>query len=206
MKIGVLSLQGAFAKHAEMLEIVGLATAFVRYPEELKGCSGLIIPGGESTVMTRQIKDMQFLAPLREFAQNFPIFGTCAGMILMAREGILSLLDISVNRNAYGRQSASFITDLNVNFCEDGGNYKTVSAFFIRAPRISQIYSQEVKILAEYESEPVLIQQGFHLAAAFHPELTDDCKIHKYFGELCKIKQSPLQLSKTTHTRSFQTI
>lgn len=180
-KIGVLALQGAFAKHEQMLEKLGRQTLQIRYPEELKHCSGLIIPGGESTTLTHQIKAMHFLAPLKEFANSHPIFGTCAGLILMAREGILSLLECSVARNAYGRQLASFSAPLSLNF-----SAQPFDALFIRAPRLSKIHAKSVKVLAKHEGEAVLIQQGFHLASSFHPELTQDLRIHQYFCDLCK--------------------
>lgn len=195
MSIGVLALQGAFVKHEQMLKELGVQHLQVRYPHELARCDGLIIPGGESTTMTYQIQELNFLDPLKEFAKDHPIFGTCAGMILMAREGILSLLDISITRNAYGRQCASFLVDLH-----------GIPALFIRAPRISKIYSAKVAVLMKHADEPVLIQQGLHLASAFHPELTKDLRIHKYFTKLCKIKLSPLQQSKIILTKSFQSI
>ena len=175
-KIGVLALQGAFAKHEEMLAKLGIPSLQVRYQHQLSLCSGLIIPGGESTTMTGQIKERELLKPLKEFAKTYPIFGTCAGLILMAREGILSVLDISVRRNAYGRQKDSFTTPLALSFAE-----KPIEALFIRAPRISAIHSPDVRVLAQIADEPVLIQQGKHLAAAFHPELTNDSSVHRYF-------------------------
>ncbi len=115
-KIGVLALQGAFAKHVDVLERIGVSALEVRYPSQLSHCDGLILPGGESTTMTKQILEMGFAQPLKEFAQHAPLFGTCAGMILMAQAGILGLLDITVDRNAYGRQSDSFSCNLDLTF------------------------------------------------------------------------------------------
>lgn len=180
-KIGVLALQGAFAKHVEMLHCLDVPSLLVRYPSELSQCNGLIIPGGESTTMSRQIIEMAFLEPLQEFSKNFPILGTCAGMILMARGGILNLLDITVTRNAYGRQCDSFSSALQLSFTD-----KPYQAPFIRAPRITQIHSNEVQILASHKDEVVGIQQGHHMALSFHPELTQDPTIHKYFLSLCE--------------------
>ncbi len=186
-KIGVLALQGAFAKHREMLEALGVESIEVRTKEDLSQVEGLIIPGGESTAML-SLNDL----PLADFKK--PIFGTCAGMILMAHLGFLA---VTVSRNAYGRQSHSFSTDLRVNLDKP----TTVHAIFIRAPRIEAIHSPDVQVLSD---KPVIIRQGDYLATAFHPELTNDTAIHHYFVQICKEKQSPPQPSKTTPTKSFQ--
>ncbi len=186
-KIGVLALQGAFAKHREMLQQIGVASLEVRTPGDLEACDGLILPGGESTVM----HSLNTL-PLATFAK--PIFGTCAGMILMAH---LGLLEITVERNAYGRQAHSFSKDLTV-YLERA---HTVHAIFIRAPRITSILSPDVQVLAD---TPVIVRQGNYLATTFHPELTNDPCIHHYFVEICKEKQSLPQPLKTTPTKSFQ--
>jgi pyridoxal 5'-phosphate synthase pdxT subunit len=172
-KIGLLALQGAFAKHEEALKKLGVETVQVRYADDLNQCQAMIIPGGESTVMHHHLKERHLIEPLKSFAQSRPIFGTCAGMILMANEG---LLDISISRNAYGRQSASFSTQLSLSFTD-----QPIEAFFIRAPRIRAILSPNVAILATLGNEPVLVQQGLHLAASFHPELTNNLTIHQYF-------------------------
>lgn len=188
--IGVLALQGAFAKHIQMIQFLGYPTVEVRKPKELEKCQGLIIPGGESTVMTRQIKFIEMGGALQEFAKNNPIFGTCAGLILISREIIgdvmqpMGLLDIAVERNAFGRQVESFTVDLEVDIVPK----QEFNAVFIRAPRIRQA-SQEVKILAHYEGEPVLVQQGRHLGATFHPELTLNPLIHKYFVGIVQEKK-----------------
>lgn len=187
-KIGVLALQGAFAKHREMLDRINVPSLEVRTPKELAQVDGLIIPGGESTTMLK-LNEL----PLTEFDR--PIFGTCAGMILMAH---LGFLDITVERNAYGRQCDSFSTDLTVHLAKP----HTIHAIFIRAPRVIEIQLPEVKVLAE---TPVLLRQGDYLASAFHPELTKDPAIHHYFVQICKEKQLLRQQSKTTPTKSFQT-
>lgn len=188
LRIGVLALQGAFAKHCEMLDRIGLPPLEVRTARELEDLDGLIIPGGESTTMWK-LNDL----PLKEFDR--PIFGTCAGMILLVRLGLLA---VSIERNAYGRQCASFSTDLTVYLDEP----RTIHALFIRAPRVTALHSPEVHVLAD---EPVLIRQNDYLASAFHPELTNDPAIHHYFAQICKEKQLRRQQSKTIHTKSFQT-
>jgi 5'-phosphate synthase pdxT subunit len=189
LMIGVLALQGAFFKHIEMLKTLGVAAKEVRYPKDLEECDGLIIPGGESTTMIKQMEVVDLRKEISSFAATKPIFGTCAGLILMSREVMenrimpLGILDIAVERNAFGRQADSFRT--NIKLCLTPSRVKSVPAFFIRAPRIRQC-GPEVKILAQYEDEPILIQQGFHLGATFHPELSNDPTIHKHFLSLIK--------------------
>lgn len=179
--IGVLALQGAFLKHQEQLAALGVKTVEVRVPSDLDCCRGLILPGGESTVMTKLIHSNNLLKPLLQFSALFPIFGTCAGMILMSREGILDLIDITVVRNAYGRQKSSFFTELTLDLPEPA----KMEAFFIRAPQIKSLHSNEISILAKVGEVPVLVQQGRHLACAFHPELTKDLTLHRYFVQIC---------------------
>lgn len=185
--IGVLALQGAFAKHIAMLESLGIHTIDVRKPEDLEVCQGLIIPGGESTTMTRQIDYIHLTDPLKEFAKKKPLFGTCAGLILMSQEIYADprepfrILDIAVERNAFGRQYESFTVNLEAKLIAD--KKEIVPAVFIRAPRIRHC-GPEVEILASFEQEPVLVKQGFHLGATFHPELTHSTAIHKYFVSL----------------------
>lgn len=192
IKIGVLALQGDFAKHIDVLRSMGVEVIEVRKPEDLSNCMGLIIPGGESTVMLRQIDFIKLKQPLLEFAQQRPVFGTCAGLILMSSQiqassmQPLGLLDVAVERNAFGRQIESFTTSLELNL--ESEKMKRADAFFIRAPRIRQV-GPAVKILASFEQEAVLVQQGFHLGASFHPELTQDSTIHRYFLEMIR-KQS----------------
>lgn len=187
--IGVLALQGDFAKHVEMLRSIGIEAKEVRKPQELEGCQGLIIPGGESTVMLRQIDFIQMKQPLLDFAQQHPLFGTCAGLILMSKrvEGSvmepLGLLDITVARNAFGRQIESFQASIEVEL--NPAHIKLVRGYFIRAPRIRDL-GTEVKVLATYQREAVLIRQGHHLGASFHPEISEDPFIHRYFIEIIR--------------------
>jgi pyridoxal 5'-phosphate synthase pdxT subunit len=189
--IGVLALQGAFAKHAEMLRTLGVKIVEVRKPADLLLCDALVVPGGESTTIMKQMHFIQLREPFIEFAAKKPVFGTCAGLILMSRSIIgdkmqpFHLLEIDVERNAFGRQVESFHTDLELNL--KPGQIKEVPAVFIRAPRIRQI-SENVTVLAKWQDEPVLVRQGFHIGATFHPELTKDHTIHAYFLSLVKGK------------------
>jgi len=190
LKIGILALQGAFAKHEEMLKTLGVDTILVRTPADLSLCDALVIPGGESTTIFRQINFIQLDEPLKQFAGQKPIFGTCAGLILMSKEVIaypsiqtLGILDIAVERNAFGRQAESFRTELTVSVSPR--ETFLFPSVFIRAPRIRQC-THNVKVLASYDNEPVLVQQGNHLGASFHPELTSSNLIHKYFLSLVK--------------------
>lgn len=187
--IGVLALQGAFAKHAEVLRALGAKVIEVRKPDDLLLCDGLIIPGGESTTMMKQIEFIDLKHPLEQFAAKKPVFGTCAGLIMMSKS-ILSdkmqpfhLLDVDVERNAFGRQADSFQTTLEIRL--KSNQTKTVPAVFIRAPRIRHV-DDNVTVLAKWQDEPVLVQQGFHLGSTFHPELTPDSTIHSYFLSLVK--------------------
>ena len=189
LKIGVLALQGAFSKHIEMLRSLGVDAVEVRKPQELEACDALIIPGGESTTMMRQIQYIDLAQKLASFAKQKPIFGTCAGLILMSRTILedplkpFGLIEMDVERNAFGRQADSFVTDLVLHL--EARRTKNFAALFIRAPRIRN-FSEQVEILAKLQEEPVLVKQGFHLAATFHPELTDDVTIHEYFIQLVK--------------------
>lgn len=187
--VGVLALQGAFAKHAAMLKGLGVQVVEVRKPQDLDKCDALIMPGGESTVIFRQMRFINFLDSLLEFSKKKTVFGTCAGLILMSEKIVegasserlvepLHLLDISVERNAFGRQIESFETELD--FHPETGRRITIPAVFIRAPRIRKV-GEGVRVLATWKGEPVLVQQGFHLGAVFHPELTNDPSIHLYF-------------------------
>lgn len=189
MLIGVLALQGDFAKHEDRLRSLGAPVCHVRTPQELEACDALIIPGGESTVILRQLDFVKMKRPLQEFAQQKPIFGTCAGLILMASSihsstmKPLGLLDIAVERNAFGRQVESFQASIALHLTSEQA--KAFQAFFIRAPRI-RANGEQVKVLASYQGEPVLVQQGHLLGASFHPELTNDPAIHQYFLELVR--------------------
>src|SRR5919204_4730940 len=177
MTIGVLALQGNFREHAAMLRRLGANVVEVRKPEQLEGLDGLVIPGGESTAITRLIR----LYGLEEAIRRFEgaVFGTCAGMILVDRDH-LGLVDLGVRRNAYGRQVASFEADLDL-----AGEAEPLRGVFIRAPRVADV-GPEVQVLAEHDGEPVLVQQGRILAAAFHPELTDDTRVHERFLDLVR--------------------
>lgn len=187
MKIGVLALQGDFAEHITILEGIGVETAEVRLAAQLGSIDGLIIPGGESTTIGKLAEDFELMEPLREFGKQNPIWGTCAGAIFISKDAhrhqpLLGLMDITVERNAFGRQVASFETDIDVpalkNVSEDGGSYH---AIFIRAPMIDSV-GESVEVLARLEDGSIVAaQQGNLLATAFHPELTGDDRFHRYF-------------------------
>ena len=188
-KVGVLSLQGDFAAHGAAVERAGAEPVYVRDAEQLADLDGLIIPGGESTTMLKLLRYDNLLEPLAEFGRRKPIFGTCAGAILMAREvsqpaqESLGLMDIGVERNGYGRQVDSRVTEIEPepDFTERTGNGK-LEAVFIRAPIIRRV-GPEAKVLARYQGDPVLVEQGKHMVATFHPELTADSRIHELFLE-----------------------
>ena len=184
-RVGVLALQGDFAAHVGMLGQLGVETREVRRPAQLGGLNGLILPGGESTTLLNLMRDEPWFDELRRFhAQDGAIFGSCAGAILVCREvqdpaqPSLGLLDAVVQRNGYGRQVDSFETDL-----EWVGHAGPLRAIFIRAPRFRAL-GPEVEVLARLDGEPVLVQQGRILAGTFHPELTDDGRVHQHFVEL----------------------
>lgn len=189
MIVGVLALQGDFAKHEELLRSLGTEVKQVRRPADLAECSGLIIPGGESTTLFRQMDFIQMRPALLEFAARKSIFGTCAGLILMSKEieasdrKPLNLLDITLERNAFGRQVDSFKAPITLHLEQP----VRFNAYFIRAPKICR-HGPEVKVLAEFEGKPVLVRQGRHLGACFHPELTDDPLVHQYFLNMLKNK------------------
>jgi 5'-phosphate synthase pdxT subunit len=177
MRIGVLAIQGDFREHASMLRRLGAEPVEVRKPEELEGLDGLVIPGGESTAIMRLARIYGLEEALRSFAR--PVFGTCAGMILLDRDH-LGLVDVSVRRNAYGRQVASFEADLEL-----AGEAEPLRGVFIRAPRVADA-GPGVEVLAEHDGEPVLLRDGRFLVASFHPELTDDPRVHELFLELVR--------------------
>jgi 5'-phosphate synthase pdxT subunit len=181
LTIGVLALQGNFREHAAMLRELGAEVVEVRLPEQLEALDGLVIPGGESTAIMRLMRLYGLEEPLREFAP--PIFGTCAGMILVDRAH-LGLADLEVARNAYGRQVASFEADLRLD-----GDPEPLRGVFIRAPRVGEC-GPEVEILAAHDGEPVLLRDGRILVASFHPELTDDTRVHQRFLDLVREEQS----------------
>ena len=180
-KVGVLALQGDFEAHEKALQRAGAEAVEVRSAHDLEGLDGLIIPGGESTTMLKLLEEEQLVAPLWEFAQTHPILGTCAGAILLASavshpaQASLGLMDIDIERNAYGRQLDSRIARLNLE-----GSGAGLEAVFIRAPIIRRV-GENVKVLARYQNSPVLVEQGKHLVATFHPELTRDPSVHLMF-------------------------
>lgn len=192
MKVGVLALQGAVAEHMHMLEKVGVETLAVKRVSQLEEISGLVIPGGESTTIGKLMRYYGFWQPLQDLAaQGFPLFGTCAGLIILAKriagqdDVHLSVMDIYVERNAFGRQRESFETDLVIKDVAD--DFRSV---FIRAPLILEV-GESVEVLSIHKEQIVAARQANVLATSFHPELTDDERLHAYFVEM--IKQHELQ-------------
>ncbi len=190
MKIGILALQGAFVEHEKMLAQLGVESIELRNLEDFQQhrseLSGLILPGGESTAMGKLLRDQQMLIPLREAILNgLPVFGTCAGLILLAKqitskeESHLATMDIVVERNAYGRQLGSFYTEAD---CKGVGK---IPMTFIRGPIISSV-GEEVDILAIVNNQIVAAQEKNMLVTSFHPELTKDLRLHQYFMNMCK--------------------
>jgi len=190
MKIGVLALQGDFAEHIAMLKRIKVETAQVRLPEHLMGLDGLIIPGGESTTIGKLANDFGLLEPLREFGQRHAIWGTCAGAIFLSKDinrdqPLLGLMDIKVERNAFGRQVDSFETDLDVpELKQVTGTKNPYHAVFIRAPLIESVSADAKSLASLADGRIVAAQQGHLLATAFHPELTNDTRFHEYFLSL----------------------
>jgi pyridoxal 5'-phosphate synthase pdxT subunit len=168
----VLALQGGFEAHAKALEELGARTRVVRVPTDLDGLDGLVMPGGESTTMTLGVEREELGEPLREFVRSGrPVLGTCAGLIMLDRDH-LGLLDVTVRRNAFGRQPSSFEADLQFEGAP-------LHAVFIRAPWVED-HGDEVEVLAEVDGRPVAVRQGNVLAVAFHPELTDERRLHRW--------------------------
>ncbi len=186
-RVGVLALQGDFEAHAKAIERAGAEPVLVRTAAELKGIDGLIIPGGESTTMLKLLNFMDLKEPLREFAREKPVFGTCAGAILLAKEvqnpaqESFGVIDLTVERTGSGRQIDSRVASIrpDADFQKRAGA-GDVEAVFIRAPIIRRT-GPDVRVLAQYEGDPVLVEQGRHLVATFHPELTQDSRVHKLF-------------------------
>jgi 5'-phosphate synthase pdxT subunit len=191
-RLGVLSYQGDFQRHSDVLTLLGHSVVSVRAPEHLEGLSGLVIPGGESTTIGMLMERFGLLEAVRGLAgEGMPIFGTCAGAILLARsiensdQPRLGLMDIRVTRNAYGRQVESFEAELQLDAKEEtllSEPDRPVTGVFIRAPIITAV-GDGVRVLATFEKSPVLVSQNNYLAATFHPELTGDTRVHKLFGE-----------------------
>ena len=182
MQVGVLALQGAFAAHSDCLTSIGVQSIEVRTPEQLNSVDALLMPGGESSTMSQLLESSGLFDPISaRIAAGMPVFGTCAGMILLASEILdgrsdqrsFSAIDISVRRNAFGRQVDSFEGAINSSV----GDFHGV---FIRAPRIERV-GDEVEVLGSINDEPVLVRQGNVLAASFHPELSNDARLHEYF-------------------------
>jgi 5'-phosphate synthase pdxT subunit len=190
MKIGVLALQGDFAEHIAVLKRLIVETSEVRLPEHLKGLDGLIIPGGESTTIGKLAVAYNLMEPLKLFGQRHAIWGTCAGAIFLSKDvsrdqPLLGLMDIKVQRNAFGRQIDSFETDLDVPELKQAtGTKEDYHAVFIRAPIIESV-GADAKVLASVpDGRIVAAQQGHLLATSFHPELTNDTRFHEYFLSL----------------------
>jgi len=187
MNIGVLALQGAVAEHIRSIELAGGKGVAVKKTEQLDEIDGLIIPGGESTTIGKLMRKYDFIDAIREFAgQSKPVFGTCAGLIVLAErleggeEPHLRLMDMTVARNAFGRQRESFETDLDVKGIET-----PLRAVFIRAPLIKEV-GEKVDVLSVYQGEIVTARQGNLLASSYHPELTDDYRLHEYFINMAR--------------------
>ena len=185
MKVGVLALQGAFREHREVLDALGVESVEVRVPEDLGALDALIMPGGESTTMSKLLDTSGLRSPLAErLRDGMAVFGTCAGMILLAREVVdgrddqesFASIDVTVRRNAYGRQRDSFEADLDIPALP-GGRFRGV---FIRAPRIEAV-GDGVTVLARYDGHPVLARHGSTWVASFHPELSGDLRLHELF-------------------------
>ncbi len=177
LRIGVLAVQGNFREHVQMLRRLGAEPVEVRKPAQLAGLDGLVIPGGESTTFMRLMRLYGLDDAIKTFDR--PVFGTCAGMIVLDRNH-LGLVDVEVRRNAFGRQVASFETELDV-----AGEDEPVHAVFIRAPWIEDL-GPDVEVLAELDGRPVLAREGRFLVASFHPELTDDTRLHQRFLDLVR--------------------
>jgi pyridoxal 5'-phosphate synthase pdxT subunit len=190
MKIGVLALQGDFEEHINMLKKIGVETAEVRLPKHLDGLDGLIMPGGESTTIGKMAVAYDLIKPLQEFGKTHAIWGTCAGAIFLSKDigrdqPLLGLMDIKVQRNAFGRQVDSFETDLEIDeLLKATGTEHPYHAVFIRAPIIESV-SGKAKVLSKLEDGRIIAaQEGHLLATSFHPELTDDTRFHEYFISL----------------------
>jgi 5'-phosphate synthase pdxT subunit len=181
LKVGILALQGNFLKHAELCARLDLNPVEIRYPRQLEEVEGLILPGGESTTMSKLMKQQGFFSAIQGFGKSFPILGTCAGLILMAKEvqderiHCLGLLNITASRNAFGRQIHSFVDQVTVTTANQESK---ISATFIRAPRILSV-GKGVEILSTYQGEAVAVKQGRHLALSFHPELNGEPLFHE---------------------------
>lgn len=187
MRIGILALQGAFLEHKNILDILGVENIYVKTKQDLENIDGIILPGGESTAMGKLLRDFDILNILKEKVERgFPVFGTCSGMILLAKELVndetkhLSIMNISVKRNAYGRQLGSFKTHENFK-----GIDEKLEMTFIRAPYVEKV-GEGVEVLAKVDDKIVAVREKNMLAISFHPELTKDLSVHKYFLRMVK--------------------
>jgi len=190
LQIGILALQGDFVEHETMLKNLGVDVYEIRLPHQLEAMDALIIPGGESTTIGKLMVDFDLLEPLRKFGRQKPIWGTCAGAILLSKDihrkqPLLELMDITIERNAFGRQVDSFTVDLEIPCLEKvASDHQPFHTFFIRAPLIESV-GEDVEVLAKLaDNRIVAAQQGHLLATSFHPELTKDDRFHRYFLEL----------------------
>ncbi len=192
MNIGVLALQGSFAEHVAVLSRLGVDVNEVRLPHHLQDMDGLIIPGGESTTIGKLAVDFGLLAKLRSFGKSKPMWGTCAGAIFLSKDAqrdqpLLELMDITVERNAFGRQIASFETDIDFPvLAHVSDNHEPFHAIFIRAPLIESVGERGEVLATLSDGRIVAAQQDHLLATAFHPELTDDDRVHRYFLHLVR--------------------
>lgn len=197
MKVGILALQGAFIEHQHILERLGVETVQVRLPSQLEGLDGLIIPGGESTTIGKLAVEFGLLEPLRQFGKQRAIWGTCAGAIFLSKDAhrnqpILGIMDIVVERNAFGRQVNSFEIELEMPFLPgQNGHMRPFRAVFIRAPLIEKVWGGARALASLPDGRVVAAQQGKLLATSFHPELTDDDRFHRYFLELVQSQSEP---------------
>jgi 5'-phosphate synthase pdxT subunit len=187
--MGLLTLQGDYEKHRRSFQALGVETRNVRRPHELDGISGLVIPGGESTTLTRLVDRVGLRQPLKDFAASYPVMGTCAGLIMMASRLVdenpedfgvtpLGIMEIDVLRNGYGRQIDSFTAPVAIDVLD--GSDEPFPAVYIRAPRIVKV-GAGVDVVARHGDEPVAVRAGRHLALTFHPELTEDLRLHQAF-------------------------
>jgi pyridoxal 5'-phosphate synthase pdxT subunit len=191
INIGVLALQGDFYEHITVLQSIGVKPRLVKLPRDLDGLMGLIIPGGESTTIGKLAETYGLITPLRHFGQDHAIWGTCAGAIFLSKDAqreqpLLNLMDIEVQRNAFGRQVDSFEIDLKVPFLKNG-EARDYHAVFIRAPMIKSVYGKAETLLKLPDGAIVAAKQGRLLATSFHPELTEDDRFHRYFVELAQL-------------------
>jgi 5'-phosphate synthase pdxT subunit len=184
MKIGVLALQGAFIEHIRAFQSLGAESVPIRRPDQLAELDGLVIPGGESTTIGKLAIDYGLMEPMRAFGRRKPVWGTCAGLIFMAKDigfdqqPILGLMDVTVDRNAFGRQVDSFEVDLPIKPLGD----ETFHAIFIRGPLVKSVDAPNVDILAQMDDGRIVaVRQGGYLATSFHPELSGDDRLHEYF-------------------------